>query len=433
MKHFLLILIFLMLAPNAFAAKVQEIKTPTGFTVWLVEEHSLPLVTVNIGFTGSGTAYDPADREGRTNMVAALLMEGAGERDAKAFNAALEERAIRMNIGADDDAVYATFSTLAENKNDAFAMLADALVRPRFDVDAVSRARSKMQVLLVEQSAAPGYKLSRAFQESAYGKHPYAQMGIGTKETLDALSADDLQEYAKRYLTRENIIISVVGDITPADISALVDKHLAALPERYAPDSTVGDVAMPPQPDTTVIKHDMPQTMVAFGLNGLKRADPDYIPAYVMNHMLGSGGLGSRLAREIRIKRGLAYSVTTQLSPKNHAGLWRGMFATRNAQAKNALAALTEVLAETAKNGVTEGELADAKAYLTGSFMLDLSSNQEVASFLTMMQIHKLGSDYMEKRNGLIEQVSLADIRRVTQRLIDPSRPRVVMVGSPEL
>ncbi len=425
--------ILLMLAPNAFAAKVQEIKTPAGFTVWLVEEHSLPIITASVNFTGSGDAYDPAGKEGRTNLAASLLMEGAGDKDSKAFSAALEEDAIRLNIGTDDDAVGAMLSTLSENKDRAFSMLADALIRPRFDADAVARARSKMQVLLVEQDAAPSYKLSRAFQENLYGKHPYARMGIGTKESLEALTTEDFRDYTKRYITRENIIISVVGDTTPAEISALLDKNLSALPAHYAPDSSVAEVQVPSAPDMKIIKHTMPQTMVAFGLAGMKRDDPDYIAGYVMNYILGGSGLSSRLAKEIRVKRGLTYGVNTQLAPKKYTGVWRGMFSTQNAQAKNALAALNEVLAATKKNAVTEEELADAKAYLTGSFMLDLSSNQEVANFLTMMQTQKLGSEYLEKRNSLIEKVTLADVKRVTLRLIDPARLRVVMVGNPEL
>ena len=429
----LLTCILLMLAPNAFAANVQEIKTPAGFTVWLVEEHSLPIITANISFTGSGTAYDPQGKEGRTNLAASLFMEGAGNKDAKAFNAALEDRAIRMNIGTDDDAIVAMVSTLSENKDTAFSMLADALIRPRFDADAVARARSKMQVILVEQAAAPSYKLSRGFSESIYGKHPYARDGIGTKESLESLATEDFSGYTEHYITRENIIISVVGDTTPAEISALLDKHLSALPAHYAPDNSVAEVQLPPLPDTQIIKHAMPQTMVAFGLAGLKRSDPDYIAGYVMNYILGGAGLGSRLSKEIRVKRGLTYGVNTQLAPKMHTGVWRGMFSTKNAQVKNALGALNEMLAETKKNAVTEEELADAKAYLTGSFMLDLSSNQEVANFLTMMQTQKLGRDYLEKRNGLIEQVTLADVRRISDRLIDPARLRVVMVGSPEL
>ncbi|MDX2073292.1 MAG: pitrilysin family protein [Alphaproteobacteria bacterium] len=415
------------------AAPVQEIKTPQGFTVWLVEDHSLPIISANLTFTGSGIAYDPKGKEGRANISASLLLEGAGNRDAKAFNAALEEYAVRLNVGVDDDDIAASFTTLSEHKDVAFSMLSDALARPRFDADAVERARSKMQVLLVEQSQSPHYKLTRGFQESLYGTHSYSRIGIGTKESLDGLTADDFRDYIRRYLTRENVLISVVGDVTAEEISALFDASLGALPERYNPDTAVADVNIPASPDSRVIEHDIPQTIVAFGAEGIRRNDPDYIPAYVFNHALGGGGLNSMLAKEIRVKRGLAYSVNTQIDPKMHAAAWRGMFATRNAQAKAAVAALKEVLAGVEKNGIDPVVLADTKAYLTGSFILNFSSNQEIASFLAVMQRHRLGIDYFDKRNAMVEAVSMEDIKRVSARLIDPSRLRMVMVGKPEL
>ena len=435
MKNILLacIVFFLSLHHASAVARVQEIKTSQGFTVWLVEEHSLPIINATISFVESGLAHDPAGKEGRTNLVASLLLEGAGDQGSKAFNEQLENDAIRMNIGAEEDALHATLQTLTNHKDKAFAMLADSLVHPRFDADAVERARAKMQVLLIEQSESPHYKLSQGWQESIYGNHPYARMGFGTKESLAALSTEDFRNYVQRYITRENVIISVVGDVSAADISALIDKNFREMPTHYAPDSEVPEAEIPASADTRIIAHDIPQSMIAFGFAGFKRSDADYIPAFIVNHMLGGSGLGSRLSEAIRVKRGLTYGVRTQLDPKLHAGLWRGTFSTKNAQVNTALATLKETLAEYVKNGTSESELADAKAYLTGSFVLDLSNNESIANFLTVMQIHKLGSDYLEKRNGLIEAVTPADIKRVSARLITPEKLRVVMVGKPEL
>lgn len=432
MKQFFLCLLVMICLPCvAFAGKVQEIKTPGGLTIWLMEEHALPIITTQVSFTGSGTAYDPREKDGRTNMVAALLLEGAGARDAKTFNEALEEEAIRLNVGVDEDLVQAMLQTITTHKEQAFSMLADALIRPRFDADAVIRVRAKMQALLVEQRESPSYKLMRGWQEAVYGNHPYARVGLGTEQSLNALSEKDFRDYVKRYLTKENMIISVVGDISPAEITALLDKQFAGLPARYAPDSEVPDIAFPAQASEAVIVHEMPQSIVNFGLPGLKRSDPDYIPAFVMNQILGGSGLGSRLADAIRVKRALTYGIHTQMEPKAHSAAWRGVFSTRNGEVKNAVELLKSTLATFVSKGVTKEELADAKSYLTGSFILGLSSNEDVASFLNMMQVHKLGSDYLEKRNSLIEQVSAADIKRVSERLIDPARLRMVIVGKP--
>jgi len=424
----------LLLLPNiAFAAsKVEEIRTPAGFTIWLVEEHSLPIITTNVSFSGSGLAYDPAGKEGRANMTAALLLEGAGERGAKEFNEALENDAIRLNIGGDDDTIHASLETLSEHKEQAFSLLADALIRPRFDDDAMARTRAKIQAILVEQGGSPYYKLSRAFAAQVFPGHPYSRLGLGSKETVDALTKSDLRNVVARYITKENIIISVVGDTTREEISKIVDEKFKGLPEKYDPDSSVADVSFAQEGASQTVEHDIPQTLVGFGLPGLKRTDPDYIPAFVMNYILGGDGLSSRLGQEIRVKRGLAYSVTSSLQPKGHAGVWRGMFATRNEQAMSAIDTLKATLASYQKNGATEQELKDAKAYLTGSFILDLSSNREVANFLTVMQIYELGSDYLEKRNQLIEQVTLADVNRLSSTLIDPARLRLVMVGKPQ-
>ncbi len=429
----LLLMLLLVIPGAAHAAKVQEITTPRGFTIWLVEEHSLPIITTNVSFTGSGIAYDPAGKEGRTNMAAALLLEGAGDRNSQQFNEALEDDAIRLNVGADDDTVQATLEVLSEHQAVGFSLLSDMLLRPRFDAEPMARMRAKMKALLLEQSGSPTYVLSKNFQEDMFGAHPYHRMGVGNDASIDALTSEDLRFFTTHYLTRENIIISVVGDTTADEITKIIDDTLGALPERYAPDTVVTEAALPEDGGLKTIAHDMPQSMVRFGLPGLKRNDPDYIPAYVANYMLGGGGLSSRLAEEIRVKRGLAYSVHSQLLPKTYAGVWQGAFATRNDQVKQAIATLRDVLAAYARDGATESELADAKAYLTGSFILDLSSNAEVADFITMMQQHKLGSDYINTRNALIEKVTLADVKRVNQRLIMPEKLRLVIVGKPEM
>lgn len=427
----LLFILCLLLPVPAMAGKVQEIKTPGGFTLWLMEEHSLPIVNMEVSFTGSGFAYDPAGKEGRSNFVASLLMEGAGERDSKRFNEVMEENAIRLNVVVDEDILEARLQTLSEHSELAFSLLADALVKPRFDKDAVERARAKMQALKLEQRESPYYKLSRGWQENIYGAHPYARDDIGTEASLKKLGADDFRFFMRHYISRQNIVISIVGDIAPAQATVLVDKYLKALPERYEPETTLADVAFPAEAGMVSIAHDIPQSIIAFGLEGMKRSDPDYIAAYVMNHILGGSGLGSRLADEIRVKRGLTYGIRTQLEPKAHAQQWRGMFSTRKEEAQNAIAVLKQTLETLVKNGVTQAELDDAKAYLTGSFMLGFSSNDDVVAFLNMMQIQKLGVDYLERRNAMVEQVTLGDIKRVSERLIDPARLRMVVVGNP--
>lgn len=433
MKRLLLTLALLLLPITAHATQVQEVVTPKGLRAWLVEDHSLPLVAVKLVFTESGYAQDAKGKEGRANMAAALLMEGAGDLSSAQFNEALETRAIQMNTSADEDRLEVMMQTLTDHQPQAFAYLGMALSSPRFDEEAITRVRSQSLSVLTQQEQNPGYMGYRRWQKLAYGEHSYAQPSIGTHASIKALGRDDLQHYASRYITHENIIIAASGDITPARLAELLDAHLGGLPERFQPDATIADVSIPAGATPVVIEHDIPQTLVRFGMQGLKRDDPDYFTAYVMNYILGGSGLTSRLAIEIREKRGLAYSVATQLDPMRHAAAWVGSFSTRNEKAGEALDTLKATLTTFVKDGVTPAELQDAKRFLTGSFVLNLDNNPAIAAFLIVMQENKLGHDYFDKRNAMIQAVTREGIKAMAARIIKPENFVTVMVGKPKL
>jgi zinc protease len=433
MTRALWIALLCCLAFPAAGTEVKEVKTPGGLTAWLVEEHGLPLVAVKIAFRGSGYAYDPVGFEGRANMTAALLMEGAGDLKSNEFNEALEEYAIQLNTHVDDDLFNVSFEALSEHKDKAMSLAGLAITRPRFDGSSMERTRRQTLSLLVQQEENPGYRLQRGWQTLAFGKHPYGKPSLGTKQSVESLDDEQLRDFTTRYLTRENIIIAAVGDITPQELGELLDKHLANLPAKYAPDVTVEDIAIPAGSTPTVIDFDIPQTMVAFGIQGLKRKDPDYFTLFVMNQIIGGGGLNSRLGDEIREKRGLAYSVYSFINPSEHAAAWNGGFSTRNEQAGTAYAIMRDTLKKFADVGPTAKETSDAKKYLTGSFVLSLDSNAEIASYLISMQLHHLGIDYLDRRNAMINAVTQKDMHALAKRLIDADKLLVVMVGKPKL
>jgi zinc protease len=416
----------------ARAAEVKEVVSPGGFTAWLVEEHALPLVAVKIAFRDSGFAHDASGKEGRAAITASMLMEGAGELDSRAFNEALESYAIELGVSADEDDFMVVMESLSEHKEKAFSYLGLALTRPRFDADAVERIRAQFQSALVRQEEEPGYHLSRAWKTLAYGSHPYANPEIGTAQSVKAMSVEDLRFVTGRYLTKENIVIAAVGDITPDELKLLIDQYLGDLPARFDPDITVSETALPKGKPTQTIEFNIPQTMLTFGVNGVKRSDPDYFAAYVMNQILGgSSSLTARLGHEIREKRGLAYSVYSYVNPMSHAASWQGGFATRNEQALAARDVLVDTLRKFVAEGPSEQEVIDAKRFLTGSFVLNLDSNADIASFLISMQLHKLGIDYLERRNKLIEAVTREDVHAIAKRLIDPDGLLIAMVGKP--
>jgi zinc protease len=434
MRFLLAVTVCVALAPwAARATDVQEVVSKGGITAWLVEEHNLPLLACKIVFRDSGTAYDPAGKEGRASMVSAMLMEGAGDMDATAFSKALEDHAMSLDFDVEDDMFSGSFTALSEYNELAFTYLGLALGKPRFDDVAVARVKQQMISLLQQKEKNPNYLLQRKWDEVLFGAHPYGHAPLGSQDSLSALTKEDLSLYATSYLTRDKLVIAVVGDITPEALAALLDKHLGDLPAKAAPDVVVEDVKLPVKAAQVVVQSDIPQTVALFGTQGVKRDDPAFYDAYVMNYLLGGGSLSSRLFAELREKRGLTYGISTQLTPMQHAAVWGGEFATRNEKVGDALAALRETLKAFSEKGPTDAEMKQAKQFLTGSFVLALDSNHDIANYLISMQVNHLGRDYLDKRNGLMEAVTREGVKKVAARLADPAQLQVVMVGKPVL
>lgn len=423
----------LLASASAFATNIQEVKSKSGITAWLVEEHAQPLISVHITFRDSGSAYDPNGKDGRAAMTSYMLMEGAGNMDSEAFSKALETSAIKLSFAADTDNFYAVLNTLSEEKEKAFNYLSLALTQPRFDDSSLARIKRQTLLAIKQQQEKPYYRLSRAWQERIFANHPYSKDDMGTEKTVSNLSKIELQNFVKKYLTKENIIVSVSGDITPAELTILLDKSLSNLTATYKPDVKISDISPPADNKQIVIEQDIPQTIIHFGVEGIKRSDPDYITAYVMNYLLGGGTLTSRLNTEIREKRGLTYSASSTLTQMKHAALFEGGFSTRNEKAGEAISALKQTLNELSQNGIDESELSDIKRFLVGSFVVKLDDNNSVASFLSMMQLHHLGIDYINKRNDLINSVSVKQVNEMAKRLIHIDNLQIIMVGKPIL
>jgi zinc protease len=416
----------------AHAAPAQEVVGQNGIKAWLIEEHSLPLVAVHVAFEGSGFAYDPADEEGRANMAAAMIDAGAGDMNERAFTEALENKAIDMNAVVDEDMLEISMQSLAEHREAAFSYLGLVLSKPRFDSDAVLRTQNHLQATIKQAEQDPAYILERALAKAAFGDHPYAKPQLGTASGVSRIDSSDLRDYAARYFTRGNILVSVVGDITPEELKTLLDKYFVSLPEKYKPEITLPEAKIATVTKPITVAFDVPQTQVGFALPGIKRSDPDYIAAYVLNQILsGDGNLVSKLGQEIREKRGLSYFVYSRFSPYSQGGLWSGGFATRTEQSEQAMAVLRDTLERFIATGATPQDLAAAKQYLSGSFLAHLDTNADLAAFLINMQHNKLGLDYLDRRNALINAVNARDIEAVAKRLIDPNKLLIVTVGNP--
>lgn len=420
--------IYLLMARPAIAIDIQRVTSPGGIEAWLVEQHPIPLIAMDFAFKG-GAKLDPAGKVGLTTLAAALIDEGAGEMDSQAFQKRLEEQAIRLGFQADHDAFRGSLQTLTENSDEAFRLTRLALSAPRFDAEPVTRIKAQLLAGLQQADEDPDAIANKAWFAAAFPNHPYGRPAEGEAGHIERISADDLRQFTARQITRDQLLIAVVGDIDAARLGQLLDATFGELPKSSG--ESTPELVIPAVNKTLVIKRDIPQTVMVFGLPGLLRKDPDFIPAYVMNYILGSGGFNSRLTVEIREKRGLAYSVYSHLAPLAQSGLFIGGVATQNERANETVALLRQELARMRGEGVTPQELEDAKTYLTGSFPLRFDSNAKIAEQLLGLQLEDMGIDYLDRRNDLVRAVTREDVNRVAKRLLNAENLLLVSVGQP--
>jgi zinc protease len=415
--------------PALAAVEIQEVKSPGGITAWLVEEQSIPFVALEIRFRG-GAALDPEDKRGATNLMMALLEEGSGDLDARGFAAAREELAASFEFEAFDDAVSISARFLTENRDEAVALLRDALVEPTFETDAIERVRAQVQSIIRSDAQDPNTIAARTMDDLVFGDHPYGSSRNGTAESVSALTRDDLVAAHGAALTRANVYVGVAGDITPAELGPLLDALLGDLPA-----GSPLDIAEAPyllQGGKTVVPFDTPQSVALFGHRGIARDHPDFFAAFIANEVFGGGGLQSRLSEEVREKRGLTYGIGSFLSELDGAPLLVGQTATENGRMAESIEVIKAEWARAATEGFTPEEVEDAKTYLTGAYPLRFDGNGPIASIMVGMQMEGLPIDYIETRNDKVNAVTVEDVNRVAAELYDPEALHFVVVGRPE-
>jgi zinc protease len=413
---------------RAEAANIQNIDLGRRAEVWFAEDHTVPIISFNISMP-AGAAYDPAGKAGLATFAGAMMDEGAGDMDSKAFHEALANRAISFSARADRDYLVISITTLKENAPEALRLLQLALTRPRFDSEPLTRVRTQVIQSLQQDQVEPQRVAGRAFSRAFFNGHAYAHPVSGEIDTVSSITAADLRNFARTHWTKYGLKVAVAGDITGPALGKLLGQTF--LPVSGAVPPALPDVGRLGSPGVHVVPLAVPQPTAVFGLPGIMRHDPDFIPGYVANYILGGGGFSSRLMEEVRVKRGLTYGVSTSLSSYNKASVMQGSVATRADAIRQTVQVVKDTMANFAANGPTQQELDDAKTYLTGSFPLAFASNSGTASQLGTFLRQNLDIGYVARRNSLIQAVTLDDVKRVAKRLYDPSRLTVVIGGSP--
>jgi len=415
-------------APSWAEVEIQEVTSDKGIKAWLVEDYTVPIVTVRFSFQG-GNTQDPVGKEGLSNLMSALFDEGAGDMDSDTFQTKLDDAGAEMRFGAGRDTVFGSMRMLAEKRDEAFGLLKLAVNQPRFDADPIDRIRSQIVAGIAASERDPDTVAQVKWQEALYGDHPYARQEDGTEATLSAITADDLHAYHKGVFARDTLNVSVVGAIDAETLKKELDELFADLPEKsnLRPVSDV-DMKLGQQ---VVVDYELPQTTLRLAYPGVPRSAPDFFAAYLMNHILGGGTFSSRLFEEVREKRGLAYGVGSSLVTSKYSSGLLIRTATRSDRAAETLGVIRDEVRRMAEEGPTEAELDSAKKFIIGSYALNnLDTSGAIANTLLSLQQEGLGIDYMQRRDALINDVTLDDVKAAAKKLL-LAEPAVLVIGPP--
>jgi len=418
-------------ASPGLALTVEEIVSPKGIKAWLVQEHSVPLIALKFALAG-GASQDPMGKEGLATMVADLLTEGAGDLSEEAFKAQVSALGMRLSLSAGRDAIYGGLDTLSKRFAPSAELLRLALAAPRFEEDAIERVRSQRLTDLAIAANEPNRVAVERWYQDAFPGNAYGRPADGTPTSVARIVRDDLTSQHAKLFARDVLKVVIVGDIDKAAAAAALDSIFGDLVERakieLLPKVEPRGAAAP-----VVVERDLPSATAAFGLASMASDHADFPALEVLNHIIGSGDFDAVLTEEIRVKRGLAYSVQTALVHDSITSLMLGAFTTKNDTMASALGVLKEVLAKTARDGPNPGQFENAKRYLTGSFLLDFDTNAKVAGSLLSIWVDGEGPDYLQRRNQKINAVTLADVKRVARDVLKADALSVTIVGKPRL
>jgi|AntRauTorcE11897_2_1112592.scaffolds.fasta_scaffold01526_3 zinc protease len=427
---FALLLCFSLPAQAEKVLDIQSLETDSGIDIWLVEDHNTPIIALDFSMPG-GLALDDMDMPGRAYLVSILLDEGAGDMDSQTFQKALADQSISLGFSAGRDFFTGGLKTLTHNLDTAANLLNLALTEPRFDADAIARMKQSTKASIQQNLSDPGWIAARSYNGLLFEGSAYSLPGQGTLESLEEISRKDLQSFTKSQFVKQNLKVAIAGDITTEDAKALVSRIFDDLPKDSPEALPKNNVEFQNLGKIFLYHFSNPQTHIIAGHKGIAVTDEDWPTAQLINYSLGGGGFDSRLMEEIREKRGLTYGVSSYLASMKHAPMIQVSLSTSSENAAESLSILKKEWARMATTGPTEEELENAKSYLTGSLLLNLTSTDSIASALNGLQQYGFDADYINRRNDRLNAVTIDQARVVAGRLLDPDELMTITVGEP--
>ncbi len=415
-------------APAAAKPLGKRIVLDNGMVLLLAEKHDLPVVTVNMVIK-AGSMVEPADKPGLASLTASLLMQGTARRSATQISSEIDFVGGSLSVSGGSDFASAGLRVLRKDLRLGLDLLSDVLRNPAFDQKEIDRKVRESLAEIRRQKDEPGVIAGEAFTRAVFGSHPYGRTSDDVAAYLPRVKKRDLAEFHGAFYGPDTAIIAVVGDVTEREIVTLLREYFKGWKRAPGSAPSVAPVPKRERRDVIAIEKDITQANIILGHVGISREDPDYYAVLVMNYILGGGGFSSRLMDNIRDNRGLAYSVYSSFSAQKEPGAFSAEVQTKNESANEAIAEILKEIGRMRTAPVTDQELADAKAYITGSFPLRMDTSAKIAGILTAVEIYDLGLDYPQKYPALINAVTKEDILRVAKRHLHPDRVVIVVVA----
>ncbi|RJQ51312.1 MAG: insulinase family protein [Nitrospiraceae bacterium] len=427
----LLFTVYCLLSADAHALDIQRSVLENGLTLLVVERHNLPIVKVSVGIK-AGSIIEPEEKAGLANLTAELLASGTGRRTSVQISEEADFVGAAIGASGGDDYVTVSLSVLKKDLDLGFDLLSDIILNPSFPEDELNKKRERIKGGLKAQEESPGFVASREFSKAVFGSHPYGRLITGTSDSLDRINRDDIVRFHSAYYAPDNAIMSVVGDITPDEISAMLKEYFSGWNSKSLQTSVPRKYEPVRKRKIITVDKDLSQANIIFGHAGISRDDPDYYAVHVMNFILGGGGFGSRLMQNIREQKGLAYDVHSFFMANKYGGTFQAGVQTKNESANAAIAEILNEIEDIRNSAVSDTELADAKSFLTGSFPLRLETGARIANFLIAVEYYGLGMDYIDRYPDYINRVTKEDVLQMAKKYLDPENFVLVVVADQE-
>jgi zinc protease len=432
-RIFVITFLIIAQASSAYAAEPigKRIVLKNGMVLLLSEKHTIPMVTINMAIKAGSTA-EPEDKPGLAAITASLLMQGTKRRTANRISNEIDFVGGSLSVSGGDDFASAGLRVLKKDVRIGLDLISDVLMNPVFDQKEIDRKVRETLAEIQRQKEEPNVVAGEAFTREVFGKNAYGRTSEDVAAYLPKLTRQDILAFYSARYNPKNTIIAVVGDVTEKEIIPLLKEYFKAWQGK--------DLALPaPVPPPAVEKNiivkidkDITQANINMGHLGISRENPDYYAVMIMNYILGGGGFSSRLMDNIRDNKGLAYDVHSMFSAQKEPGAFTVSIQTKNESANDVIAEVFKEIRRIQTEPVSDGELSDAKAYLTGSFPLRMDTYAKIAGMLSSIEIYNLGLDYPQKYSGLINAVTKDDILRAAKKYLHPDRMAIVVVANQE-